>query len=251
MKTLLILLSVCLSLAVTGDVTPLRERAERAYQSGRWEEARETLHRAMRLTGDPEVRAAVRQRLGEINLALLTSRHPQAESAWVEVRSGDTLGRIAAREGTTVELLRMSNQIRGDSIRVGQRLKVLREPFVIRVSKERNELTLYLGGRFFKAYRVSTGAGANTPEGEFRITDRIVHPDWWHPETRRRIPYGDPDHRIGTHWLGWNVPGFGIHGTDEPERLGESVSLGCVRMHNDDVKELHDLVPSGTRVIVE
>ncbi len=251
MKTFLILAGLCVHLLAAGDVSPLVERAERAHARGRWEEARETLHRAMRLTEDEEALAEIRRRLGEMNLALLLSRHPQSESAWVEVRSGDTLGRIAAREGTTVELLRMSNQIRGDSIRVGQRLKVLREPFLIRVSKERNELTLYLGGRFFKAYTISTGAGANTPEGEFRITDRIVHPAWWHPETKRRIPYGDPDHRIGTHWLGWNTPGFGIHGTDEPERLGQSVSLGCVRMHNDDVKVLHDLVPSGTRVIVE
>ena len=251
MKTLLILLGLCLGFAAFADVTPLRERAERAYQAGRHAEARETLHRAMRLTEDPEALASIRERLGEINLALLTSRHPQAESAWVEVRSGDTLGRIAAREGTTVELLRMSNQIRGDNIRVGQRLKVIREPFLIRVSKERNELTLYLGGRFFKAFPVSTGARDNTPEGEFRIINRIVHPDWWHPESKRMIPYGHPDHRIGTHWLGWNLPGFGIHGTDEPERLGEPVSLGCVRMHNDEVKVLHDLVPSGTRVIVE
>lgn len=251
MKTRLIFLALFCGLAALADVTPLRERAERAYQAGRQEEARETLYRAMRLTEDPEALAGIRQRLGEINLALLTSRHPQAESAWVEVRSGDTLGRIAAREGTTVELLRMSNQIRGDNIRVGQRLKVIREPFLIRVSIERNELSLYLGGRFFKAFRVSTGAGANTPEGEFRIINRIVHPDWWHPESKRMIPYGHADHRIGTHWLGWNEPGFGIHGTDEPERLGEPASLGCVRMHNDEVKLLHDLVPSGTRVIVE
>ncbi|MCC5843731.1 MAG: L,D-transpeptidase family protein [Verrucomicrobia bacterium] len=251
MKRLLLLFWVCVGLSGHGDVRPLMERAERARERGRLEEARETLFRAMRFAEEPEALAEVRSRLGEINLELLHSRHPQAESAWVEIRSGDTLGKIAAREGTTVELLRTSNQIRGDSIRLGQRLKVLREPFLIRVNKENNELVLYLGGRFFKAYQVSTGAGANTPEGEFRITDRIVHPDWWHPETRRRIPYGDPDHRIGTHWLGWNVRGFGIHGTDEPERLGEPVSLGCVRMHNDDVKELHDLVPSGTRVIVE
>lgn len=251
MKTLLFFAGFVLGVSVFADVTPLIERAERAYERGRMEEARETLFRAMRFAEDAEVLGRIQHRLGEINLEMLRSRHPQAESAWVEVRPGDTLGRIAAREGTTVEVLRMSNQIRGDSIRLGQRLKVLQEPFSIRVNKEENVLVLYLGDRFFKAYRVSTGAGANTPEGEFRITDRIVHPDWWHPESGRRIPFGDTDHRIGTHWLGWNVSGFGIHGTDEPERLGESISLGCVRMHNDEVKELHDLIPSGTRVVVK
>lgn len=251
MKALYFLAVLVMAGTGPGDVTPLVGRAERAVAGGRLVEGRETLYRALLLTEDAGVRAEIERRLGEVNLALLRSREPQPESEWVEVGSGDTLGKIAKRAGTTVEVLRMSNQIRGDSIRLGQRLKVLREPFLIRISKERNELVLYLGGRFFKRYVVSTGAGANTPEGEFKITDRIVHPDWWHPESGRRIPYGDPEHRIGTHWLGWNVKGFGIHGTDEPERLGEPVSLGCVRMHNEEVKELHDLVPSGTAVVVE
>lgn len=232
------------------DVTPLVERAERARAAGRNGEARETLLRAENLAVDEDLLRRVRKSLGEVNMILLRSRHPQPESDWVTVRAGDTLGRIAARHGTTVELLRASNGLSGDNIRQGQRLKVIQKPFTVHVDKSTNELTVKLDGRFFKSYRVSTGEGGNTPVGEFRITDRIEHPDWWHPEHGRRIPYGHPDHRIGTHWLGWDRKGFGIHGTDEPERLGESVSLGCVRMHNDDVEELHMLVPSGTKVIV-
>lgn len=250
MRALMVIFLFALTTLSAADVSPLVARAEHARAAGRLEEARDTLLRADSLLKPGETRDEVRQKIGEINMDLLRSRHPQAESDWVVVRSGDTLGRIAREHRTTVELLRMSNQIRGDTISVGQRLKVIQEPFTVHVSKARNELVLKLGGRFFKAYRVSTGAGANTPEGEFRITDRIVHPVWWHPGDGRRIPYGHPDHRIGTHWLGWNVKGFGIHGTDEPERLGEPVSLGCVRMHNDDVGELFNLLPSGTKVFV-
>ena len=229
---------------------PLLERAERAWAQGRHEEARETLFRAMRVVEPGEARDAIVDRLGLMNLELLFLRQPQEESDWVVVRSGDTLGRIAARHGTTVELLRRSNQIRGDLVSVGQRLKVLQQPFTVEVSKSDNELTLFLGGRFFKRFPVSTGLTGNTPAGTFRITDRIVHPDWWHPETGRRIPFGHPDHRIGTHWLGWDRRGFGIHGTDEPERIGQSVSLGCVRMRNEDVAILYTLLPSGTVVTV-
>jgi len=78
-----------------------------------------------------------------------------------------------------------------------------------------------------------------------------VHPVWWHPETGERIPYGDPRHRIGTHWLGWDRKGFGIHGTDEPEKIGQPVSLGCVRLRNEDVAELYLLLPIGTKVAVQ
>lgn len=250
MKRLLPLL-LLLPVLHAADVTPLLERAERAWSQGRREEARETLFRADAIAGGAEQRAGVRQRLGEMQFEWLMSRHPQPESDWVVVRSGDTLGRIAARHGTTVELLRASNQIRGDIVSIGQRLKVLQQPFTVRISKSSNVLTLYLGDHLFKAYSISTGLGGNTPVGEFRITDRIVHPDWWHPDTGRRIPYGDPEHRIGTHWLGWDRRGFGIHGTDEPEKIGQAVSLGCVRMRNEDVAELYMLLPSGTRVIVE
>ena len=240
--------------AFATDVTPLLARAHRAREAGRMDEARGTLLRARQLSetnADPEVRAKVEAQLGEVNLLLLKSRHPQPESEWVTVRPGDTLGRIASRHGTTVELLRASNDLTGDNIRSGQRLKVLNQSFTVHINKERNELELRLGDRFFKRYSVSTGEGGNTPVGSFEITDRIVHPDWWHPEDGRRIPYGDPEHRIGTHWLGWNRRGFGIHGTDEPEKIGQSVSLGCVRMLNEEVGELYLLLPRGTQVTVE
>lgn len=242
---------LCLaSLLSAADVSGLLERAEMAFQAGRWDEARKTYGRAAGLTEDAETRAWALERLGEINLDLLFSRLPQEECVRVEVLPGDTLQKIAKRAGTTVELLRKTNVLRGDMIRRGQRLKVPRVGFEVRVDKSDNTLTLFWGGRFFKRYRVSTGSGGNTPVGEFRIVNRIVHPEWWHPETGERIPYGDSRHRIGTHWLGWDRKGFGIHGTDEPESIGQSVSLGCVRLRNEDVEELYTLLPEGAKVVV-
>ena len=239
------------SLLFAVEVSPLVERAERAYAAGRREEARDTLLRAAASSTDQAERERILGRVGEINLGLLLSRLPQSEAERVEVLSGDTLGKIAARHHTTVELLRAANGLEDRSVRLGDRVKVLQEPFSVRVNRAENRLTLSLGGKFFKQYPVSTGAGGNTPSGEFRITDRIEHPTWWHPENGREIPFGDPEHRIGTHWLGWDRQGFGIHGTDEPEKIGQPVSLGCVRMRNEDVAELYLLLPSGTPVIVE
>jgi lipoprotein-anchoring transpeptidase ErfK/SrfK len=168
----------------------------------------------------------------------------------VQVQPGDTLEKIAGRAGTTVELLRSINGVQGDRIRIGQVLKVPVLTFTVHIDKSQNTLTLRWGGRFFKRYAVSTGAGGNTPVGEFTLVNRIVHPDWWHPETGEQIPYGDPRHRIGTHWLGWDRKGFGIHGTDEPELIGQAVSLGCVRLRNEDLSELYQFLPLGTRIQV-
>jgi lipoprotein-anchoring transpeptidase ErfK/SrfK len=232
------------------NTQPMRERAESAFQAGRLEEARSTLLRVASVESDPAIKNAVLDRVGEINIQLLFSRMPQTESVRVQVLSGDTLEKIAKRAGTTIELLRKSNQIQGDRIRLGQQLKVVNLPFTIKVDKSENTAVVYLGGQFFKRYRVSTGAKENTPEGEFTIVSRIVHPDWWHPQTGERIPYGDPEHKIGTHWLGWDRKGFGFHGTDEPDKIGQPVSLGCVRLRNEDVEELYTLLPRGAVVTV-
>lgn len=44
--------------------------------------------------------------------------------------------------------------------------------------------------------------------------------------------------------------GYGIHGTDEPQSIGRSVSHGCVRMLNKDVEQLYPMVPVGTAVYI-
>lgn len=44
--------------------------------------------------------------------------------------------------------------------------------------------------------------------------------------------------------------GYGIHGTDEPQSIGHSVSHGCVRMLNQDVEQLYPMVPVGTAVYI-
>jgi hypothetical protein len=60
----------------------------------------------------------------------------------------------------------------------------------------------------------------------------------------------NPGGPFGTRWMKLNVPwgGYGIHGTDNPSSIGTAASHGCVRMYNEDVNELYDIVPLGTPV---
>jgi lipoprotein-anchoring transpeptidase ErfK/SrfK len=44
---------------------------------------------------------------------------------------------------------------------------------------------------------------------------------------------------------------YRIHGSNEPETIGEAVSSGCFRMTNEDVKDLYDRVAVGATVIVQ
>jgi hypothetical protein len=66
-------------------------------------------------------------------------------------------------------------------------------------------------------------------------------------------PYGTTARRykgiMGTRRL-YLGDGYGIHGTDHPESIGRAASHGCVRLRNEDIEKLYDMVPVGTVVYI-
>ena len=65
---------------------------------------------------------------------------------------------------------------------------------------------------------------------------------------------GGPDNPLGPRALYLYRDGrdtfFRLHGTTEPETIGQAVSSGCIRLFNQDIIDLYDRVPVGTRVTV-
>ena len=117
----------------------------------------------------------------------------------------------------------------------------------VTVSKATNELRLTDNGKLFKRYHVGTGEYSKTPVGDFKIIIRLVNPPWWRADGRT-IPFGDPENILGTHWLGLNVTGYGIHGTWDTNSIGKQATAGCIRLLNDDVAELYTILPVGSPV---
>ena len=77
---------------------------------------------------------------------------------------------------------------------------------------------------------------------------------WFRPG-EAPVPFGDPQNPLGTRWIAWFSPdgkktSLGFHGTNEPESMGKMVSEGCVRMRNNDVEVLFEVVPRDSTVIV-
>jgi lipoprotein-anchoring transpeptidase ErfK/SrfK len=64
------------------------------------------------------------------------------------------------------------------------------------------------------------------------------------------LPPG-PNNPVGVAWIGLDRPGYGIHGTPEPEKVGRTESHGCFRLANWDARTLLALVDVGLPVIVE
>lgn len=201
------------------------------------------------LAGLPTAPAAVVDLLGEIDTQIVFTATPAPEKVDYTIEAGDALGKLAKKYNTTIELIKKSNNLTRDVIRVGDRLRIYQGHFAVDVSKSANTLHVTDNGKLFKSYRVGTGEYAKTPVGEFKVTSRVEHPEWWRTDGKT-IPYGDPENILGTHWIGLNVSGYGIHGTWDTNSIGKQATAGCIRLLNDDVAELYTILPVGTVVTI-
>jgi LysM repeat protein len=88
-----------------------------------------------------------------------------------------------------------------------------------------------------KDYPVAVGKPSTpTPTGAYKIITKIVNPGGV----------------LGTRWMGLDIPDgpYGIHGTNNPASIGKEISNGCIRMYNNDVEELFNMVKIGTIVTI-
>ena len=106
-------------------------------------------------------------------------------------------------------------------------------------------------------YAVGVGRPGFEWSGTRAVTMKREWPDWRPPaEMLRRRPDlprympGGVDNPLGARamYLGGTL--YRIHGSNEPETIGQAVSSGCIRMTNDDVVDLYSRVKVGTKVVV-
>lgn len=114
------------------------------------------------------------------------------------------------------------------------------------VSIPNRKLALLEDDRVVKVYDVAVGAPVSpSPDGEYQIAQRLENPTYYHPGVVIGPGANNP---LGPRWIGLNVPGFGIHGTNRPESIGKNASHGCIRLRNRDIEDLFARVKVGDRV---
>jgi lipoprotein-anchoring transpeptidase ErfK/SrfK len=117
---------------------------------------------------------------------------------------------------------------------------------VIVVSLEDRKLALVEDGQVKKVYAVAIGKPTTpSPSGTFTIARRVKNPTYSHNGKTVLPGRGNP---VGTRWMGLNVKGYGIHGTNEPKSIGKAASHGCIRMSQKDLEEMYELVSVGDTV---
>ncbi|WP_127532480.1 L,D-transpeptidase family protein [Paenibacillus kobensis] len=112
------------------------------------------------------------------------------------------------------------------------------DPLRIIVDKSAHRLAVLSGNVIVRSYKVGLG-GDRTPKGTFYISEKVKNPN------------GRDDGPFGSRGMTLSDTRYAIHGTDEPLSVGADESLGCVRMSREDIEELFDLVPLGTKVTIQ
>ena len=250
--SLAVLLVLCLPLSVFAFVPflPAVQEARRLQKEGKYLEAQKLYEETLADTSlAKQDKGWIRRRVEALNMEILFSKFETPESQLHTVVAGDSLYAIAKKYHTTIDLIKKSNGLHKDVIIPGMKLKVITGEFSILVDKSSNILYLKLNDKVLTRYRVATGTENGTPTGDFKIASRIENPTWY--KAGAVIAPGAPDNSLGTRWLGFDYPGYGIHGTIEPESIGKQVTSGCVRMINKQVEELYIIVPEGTKVTIK
>lgn len=111
-------------------------------------------------------------------------------------------------------------------------------------------------------YPIGIGrVGWETPLGSSKVIAKARDPHWYVPLSVRKehaeagdplpsvVPPG-PDNPLGRHVLKLDMPGYLIHGTNQPYGVGMRVSHGCVRLYPENIESLYELIALGEAVAI-
>jgi lipoprotein-anchoring transpeptidase ErfK/SrfK len=131
-------------------------------------------------------------------------------------------------------------------------------PGTILVSTRERRLYLIMPGGQAIRYGIGVGRPGFEWAGVSRIVNKREWPDWTPPAQMLRRRPDLPRHMAGgienplgarAMYIGGTL--YRIHGSNEPDTIGQAVSSGCIRMTNNDVIDLYSRVRIGTRVVVQ
>jgi lipoprotein-anchoring transpeptidase ErfK/SrfK len=119
---------------------------------------------------------------------------------------------------------------------------------VVLVSIADRRLAVMENGKVLAYFPVAVGAAVSpSPTGQFEIVNRVTNPAYYHDGVVMEASENSP---VGTRWIGVNLKGYGIHGTNAPRSIGRAASHGCIRLKNRDVERLFAMLRVGDVVSI-
>lgn len=183
------------------------------------------------------------------------------------IQPGDRPVRFAYQFNTTWEFISRINGIKdARRLRQGQTLKIIKGPFHAVVSKTTFMVDLYLGSPgekgslYVRSFPCGLGRSGSTPTGTWMLqpAGKLKNPKWWGTGDEPAKEADDPQNPLGEFWMGLvgtdgdalGKEGFGIHGTIDPDSIGKEMSHGCIRLVNDNVERLYEVLIDGKSTVI-
>jgi lipoprotein-anchoring transpeptidase ErfK/SrfK len=208
--------------------------------------------------------------LNQINATVVFSPKRFADDEYggtYSVQPGELLQKIAAMHNITWQYLcRVNGLSDPKKLRAGATIKVLNGPFHALVEKKKFNMEIWVGGEpytsgacYVTSFGVGLGKDDSTPTGKWLVQqgNKIKNPTYYSPRGEGVIEAGDPKNPLGQYWMGLvGVDGhavgkmsYGIHGTIDPDSIGKQESMGCIRMRNEDVAQVFELLVEGKSTV--
>jgi len=180
-----------------------------------------------------------------------------------KVEPGDHLLAIGKEHNVPYQIIMRINNIKDPkTLRAGETIKVVNGPFRAVISRSTFTMDLYVRNTFVRSFKVGLGRPQyETPTGRWCVKKggKLTSPPWRNPDTGRIYQAKDPDYPLGSRWIGLKGlegdaegrRGFAIHGTKKVDELGTQCSRGCIRMKDQEVVMVYDLlIPQFSEVVI-
>lgn len=192
--------------------------------------------------------------------------------SYVTAKAGDTLVSIGQRQNVGVNAMLSANPglIENQPLEAGASIKIpavfllpslSRQGIIINLP----EMRMYYypaNSNEILTYPIGIGKiGKTIPLAYTSVTKKIVNPTWTPPKDIREfnkekgieLPYSmppGPDNPLGPYAIYMRIPTYLIHSTIFPESIGRRASFGCIRMHENDIKQFFPLVQPKTPIVI-
>ena len=216
---------------------------------------------------DADLKTA-KEMLNQINQRVIFSpeRFDDGDYGGMEtVKPGSSLGRIAANNEITPDLLMVVNNMKDPKkLQAGKGLKVLKGPFNAIVYKSAFTLELWQGSPgekgslYVMSFPVGIGKDDSTPTGVWAVASKLKNPAYYSPRGEGVIAADDPKNPLGKFWIGLqgtegkavDKTSYGIHGTIDPDSIGKQASMGCIRLRDADIARVFESLVEWKSIVV-
>lgn len=232
---------------------PELARALEIRKQEKWLEARTALETFVEHWPDSTKIEEARDALGEVNSRILFTPVPAPEKQLYTVRSGDVLTRVAGRTKSTPELIMRANNLSTINLRIDQKLSVPATEFAVHISRKRNKVTLYNGGRYFRQYAIrswppqagKSGSGGMPHKLAGKVAGKL---SWAEGEL---VNFTEKGYATASHWIQLTLAGYTLYAESPKEDAKAHKPPTGIALAPEALPELAAVLRKGDPVTIE